>query len=131
MRRRDPDGRRPGLLPGGRPARAAGEPPSEKVWEPVSDRKLRFGIVGYGVCRFGAAFSFQDHPNVEIVAVADCDDNCPEDDNPGQEDLDDELVGRVFPSGASENYTLDEVGNLTGFTDADVLFGTSSSAISV
>jgi predicted dehydrogenase len=40
-------------------------------WEPVSDRKVRVGIVGYGVCRFGAAFSFQDHPNVEVVAVSD------------------------------------------------------------
>lgn len=29
------------------------------------------GIVGYGVCRFGADFGFQDHPNVEIVAVSD------------------------------------------------------------
>ena len=29
------------------------------------------GIVGYGVCKFGAAFSFQDHPNVEVVAVSD------------------------------------------------------------
>ncbi len=46
-------------------------PNSSKVWEPVSDRKVRVGIVGYGVCRFGAAFSFQDHPNVEIVAVSD------------------------------------------------------------
>ncbi len=44
---------------------------TEKVWTPVSDRKIRFGIVGYGVCRFGAAFGFQDHPNVEIVAVSD------------------------------------------------------------
>ena len=25
----------------------------------------------YGLCRFGAAFSFQDHPNVEVVAVSD------------------------------------------------------------
>jgi predicted dehydrogenase len=40
-------------------------------WTPVSDRKLRVGIVGYGVCQFGAAFGFQDHPNVEIVAVSD------------------------------------------------------------
>ena len=40
-------------------------------WRPVSDRKVRVGIVGYGVCRFGAAFGFQDHPNVEIVAVSD------------------------------------------------------------
>ena len=37
------------------------------VWKPVSDRKIRVGIVGYGVCQFGAAFGFQDHPNVEIV----------------------------------------------------------------
>jgi predicted dehydrogenase len=44
---------------------------TQKTWEPVSDRKLRVGIVGYGVCRFGAAFGFQDHPNVEIVAVSD------------------------------------------------------------
>jgi predicted dehydrogenase len=44
---------------------------TDKVWTPVSDRKIRMGIVGYGVCRFGAAFGFQDHPNVEIVAVSD------------------------------------------------------------
>jgi predicted dehydrogenase len=49
----------------------AGEEPAQKKWEPISDRKLRVGIVGYGVCRFGAAFGFQDHPNVEIVAVSD------------------------------------------------------------
>jgi predicted dehydrogenase len=42
-----------------------------KVWEPVSERKVRVGIVGYGVCQFGAQFGFQDHPNVEIVAVSD------------------------------------------------------------
>lgn len=41
------------------------------VWKPVSDRKIRVGIVGYGVCRFGAAFGFQDHPNVEVAAVSD------------------------------------------------------------
>jgi predicted dehydrogenase len=40
-------------------------------WKPVSDRKIRVGIVGYGVCRFGAAFSFQDHPNVTVAAVSD------------------------------------------------------------
>ena len=44
---------------------------TEKVWQPVSERKVRVGIVGYGVCQFGAAFGFQDHPNVEIVAVSD------------------------------------------------------------
>jgi hypothetical protein len=42
-----------------------------KTWKPVSNRKVRVGIVGYGVCRFGAAFGFQDHPNVEVVAVSD------------------------------------------------------------
>ena len=41
------------------------------AWQPVSDRKVRVGIVGYGVCKFGAAFDFQNHPNVEIVAVSD------------------------------------------------------------
>ncbi len=40
-------------------------------WVPVSDRKIRVGIVGYGVCKFGADFGFQNHPNVEIVAVSD------------------------------------------------------------
>lgn len=50
---------------------ASSQPAVEKAWEPVSDRKVRVGIVGYGVCQFGAAFGFQDHPNVEIVAVSD------------------------------------------------------------
>ena len=40
-------------------------------WQPVSDRKVRVGLVGYGVCKFGAAFGFQDHPNVQVVAVSD------------------------------------------------------------
>src|SRR5690242_20737074 len=40
-------------------------------WQPVSDRKIRVGIVGYGFCKFGAAFGFQDHPNVEVAAVSD------------------------------------------------------------
>ncbi len=51
--------------------KAPEDPDASKGWKPVSDRKVRVGIVGYGVCRFGAAFSFQDHPNVEIVAVSD------------------------------------------------------------
>ncbi len=51
--------------------KAATDANASKGWKPVSDKKLRVGIVGYGVCRFGAAFSFQDHPNVEIVAVSD------------------------------------------------------------
>lgn len=49
----------------------AREKQAVKSWEPVSERKVRVGIVGYGVCRFGAAFGFQDHPNVEVVAVSD------------------------------------------------------------
>ena len=40
-------------------------------WVPVSDRKIRMGIAGYGLCCFGSAFFLQDHPNVEVVAVAD------------------------------------------------------------
>jgi predicted dehydrogenase len=44
---------------------------SSKGWKPVSDQKVRVGIVGYGFCQFGAAFGFQDHPNVEVVAVSD------------------------------------------------------------
>ncbi|MDP7302715.1 MAG: hypothetical protein QGG09_06415, partial [Pirellulaceae bacterium] len=47
------------------------KPGASKKWKSVSDRKIRVGIVGYGVCRFGAAFSFQDHPNVEVTAVSD------------------------------------------------------------
>lgn len=40
-------------------------------WQPISDRKIKVGIAGYGVCKFGAAFGFQHHPNVEVVAVTD------------------------------------------------------------
>ena len=47
------------------------DPNLSKDWKPVSDRKVRVGIVGYGVCKFGAEFGFQDHPNVEIIAVSD------------------------------------------------------------
>jgi len=51
--------------------KAAVDPNVSKGWQSVSDRKIRVGIVGYGVCKFGSAFGFQDHPNVEIVAVSD------------------------------------------------------------
>lgn len=44
---------------------------ASRGWKPVSDRRLRVGIAGYGLCKFGAEFGFQDHPNVEIVAVSD------------------------------------------------------------
>jgi hypothetical protein len=40
-------------------------------WQPFSDRKIRVGIAGFGTCAFGAAFSFQNHPNVEVAAVTD------------------------------------------------------------
>lgn len=42
-----------------------------KVWKPFSDRKVRVGLVGYGVCKFSGKFEFQHHPNVEVVAVSD------------------------------------------------------------
>ena len=42
-----------------------------KGWEPFSDQKIRVGLVGYGVCTFGPRFGFQNHPNVEVVAVSD------------------------------------------------------------
>ncbi len=47
------------------------DPNASKGWQPISDRKIRVGLVGYGVCKFAAAFGFQDHPNVEVVAVSD------------------------------------------------------------
>lgn len=40
-------------------------------WQPISDRKIKMGLVGYGVCKFSTQFSLQNHPNVEIVAVSD------------------------------------------------------------
>ena len=42
-------------------------------WQPASDRKIRVGIAGYGFCKFGAQFFFQNHPNVEVAAVTDLD----------------------------------------------------------
>jgi predicted dehydrogenase len=65
---------------------AAQAPPDEKTlgeagvktserptgeWKPVSERKIRVGIVGNGACKFGSAFGFQDHPNVTVTAVSD------------------------------------------------------------
>ena len=43
----------------------------DAVWKPVSDRKVKVGLVGYGVCKFAAAFGYQNHPNVEVVAASD------------------------------------------------------------
>jgi predicted dehydrogenase len=47
------------------------DPNASKGWQPISDRKVRVGIAGYGFCTFGAQFGFQNHPNVEVVAVSD------------------------------------------------------------
>jgi predicted dehydrogenase len=51
--------------------KTAGDASTSAGWEPFSDRKIRVGLVGYGYCQFSAAFSFQYHPNVEVVAVSD------------------------------------------------------------
>ncbi len=42
-------------------------------WEQKSDRRIKVGIAGYGLCKFGAAFFYQNHPNVEVVAASDLD----------------------------------------------------------
>lgn len=57
----------PGFENTGEKTKEAGE------WQPVSDRKIRVGIAGYGLCKFGAAFFYQNHPNVEVVAATDLD----------------------------------------------------------
>ena len=44
---------------------------SERPWEAFSDAKVRVGIAGEGVCSFGSAFGYQNHPNAEVVACAD------------------------------------------------------------
>ena len=51
--------------------KAAADPGRSRDWKPISDRRIRVGLVGYGVCKFAAAFEFQNHPNVEVVAVSD------------------------------------------------------------
>lgn len=50
--------------------RSKEEDPSDG-WTPFSDRKVKVGLVGYGVSKFAADFGFQNHPNVEVVAVSD------------------------------------------------------------
>jgi predicted dehydrogenase len=47
------------------------EKDASKGWHPLSERKIRVGIVGYGYSKFGGAFDFHNHPNVEVVAVSD------------------------------------------------------------
>lgn len=48
-------------------------PKAAKGWESVSDRKIKVGIAGFGLCQFGAQFFYQNHPNVEVVAATDLD----------------------------------------------------------
>ncbi|MCL2743925.1 MAG: Gfo/Idh/MocA family oxidoreductase [Planctomycetaceae bacterium] len=43
----------------------------DQPWKPVSDRKIKMGLVGYGYCKFSTSFGLQNHPNVEVVAVSD------------------------------------------------------------
>lgn len=57
------------VIPGFEAPASAHESADE--WQPYSDRRVRVGIAGYGYCKFGAAFGFQNHPNVEVVAVTD------------------------------------------------------------
>ncbi len=46
-------------------------------WEPKSDRRIKVGIAGQGLCNFGGAFFYQNHPNVQVVAATDLDpDRC-------------------------------------------------------
>ena len=42
-------------------------------WVKKSDRKIRVGIAGQGLCSFGGCFFYQNHPNVEVVAASDLD----------------------------------------------------------
>ena len=49
------------------------DPNASKGWQKVSDRKVKVGIAGYGLCKFGGAFFYQNHPNVEVVAATDLD----------------------------------------------------------
>src|SRR3954447_4761567 len=51
--------------------KTAGNADTSKGWQPISDRKIRVGLVGNGICKFAGAFGFQDHPNVDVVAVSD------------------------------------------------------------
>jgi len=45
----------------------------QKPWEPFSEKKVRVGIAGHGLCSFGCWFGYENHPNVEVVACTDLD----------------------------------------------------------
>ncbi len=59
----------PAIVPGFE--KEAADELTHKGWESVSDRKIKVGIIGEGASNFGSNFGFQNHPNVEIVAVSD------------------------------------------------------------
>jgi len=66
---RDADGK---VIPGFKKTNKTA-PKAANGWQPVSDRKIKVGIAGFGLCQFGAQFSYQNHPNVEVVAASDLD----------------------------------------------------------
>ncbi len=66
---RDADGKIiPGFEKTGKPT-----PKAANGWKPVSGRKIKVGIAGFGLCKFGGCFFYQNHPNVEVVAASDLD----------------------------------------------------------
>ncbi|MDO4558952.1 MAG: Gfo/Idh/MocA family oxidoreductase [Planctomycetia bacterium] len=44
---------------------------NSSVWNQTFDRKIRVGLVGFGLCQFGVQFGLQNHPNVELIGVSD------------------------------------------------------------
>lgn len=47
---------------------SAALPAEIPAWEPISDRRVRIGVVGG---RFGKSFHWHEHPNCEVYAVSD------------------------------------------------------------
>lgn len=45
----------------------------DRAWTPFSDKIVRVGIAGEGVCSFGSAFAYHQHPNVKVVSCTDLD----------------------------------------------------------
>jgi predicted dehydrogenase len=73
---RDADGNViPGFEVGGIDTTGKATPEASGQWVSKSDRKIRVGIAGFGLCKFGAHFFYQNHPNVEVVAATDLDPN--------------------------------------------------------
>src|SRR5438552_16495518 len=49
--------------------KAPDDPNAARGWKPVSDRKIRVGLVGDGVRKFAADFGLLDSSNVRVDAV--------------------------------------------------------------